>query len=149
MAVVLASAFAPSYHEMMKHQSSSRTGAPRAHEGACEVDQVSLSSVSAARESLPRDADLRQVADAFRVLANPNRLRVLKALEGRELCVCDLREVLEISMSGTSQVLRELRNLGAVEFRAEGKLAYYRLSDPSWLELAEAVLEKLTGATVR
>ena len=51
-----------------------------------------------------------------------------------------------ISMSGTSQVLRELRNLGAVECRADGKLAYYRLADRSWLEVAESVLQRFAPA---
>lgn len=118
---------------------------PTVGEGTCEVDQVNQCEVMEAREALPSEAELRRAADAFRVLANPNRLRVLKALQGRELCVCDLREVLGISMSGTSQVLRELRNLGAVEFRTEGKLAYYRLADPSWLQVAEGVLERFAG----
>lgn len=130
----------------MKRKSHIDTPAARAREGVCEVDQVDRSMVEDARTSLPSDAELRQTADAFRVLANPNRLRVLKALKGRELCVCDLREVLGISMSGTSQVLRELRNLGAVEFRAEGKLAYYRLADASWLDVAESVLERFAPA---
>ena len=118
------------------------TPGPTAREGTCEVDQVNSCKVTEAREALPSESVLRRAADAFRVLANPNRLRVLKALQGRELCVCELREVLGISMSGTSQVLRELRNLGAVEFRTEGKLAYYRLADPSWLQVAEGVLAR-------
>ena len=122
---------------------------PAACDGVCEVDFVDPAKVEAALESLPGEQDLRRMADAFRVLANPNRLRVMKALEGRELCVCDLREVLGISMSGTSQVLRELRTLRAVEFRAEGKLAYYRLADPFWLDLAEGVQKKLTAAPAR
>jgi DNA-binding transcriptional ArsR family regulator len=122
---------------------------PAARQGVCEVDQIDRSMVSEAQASLPAATDLQRVADAFRVLANPNRLSVLKALQGRELCVCELREVLGISMSGTSQVLRELRTLGAVGFRAEGKLAYYRLADPSWLHVAESVLEKLAGAGAR
>jgi len=130
----------------MNNQPNRKPRAPKAREGVCEVDQVDSCQVSEARTALPSAADLQRAADAFRVLANPNRLRVLKALEGRELCVCDLREVLGISMSGTSQVLRELRNLGAVEFRTEGKLAYYRLSDPSWLRVAESVIEKLAAA---
>ena len=117
---------------------------PASSEGLCEVNLVDPSVVLQAQMAQPPDQDLQRVADAFRALANPNRLRVLKALEGRELCVCDLREVLGISMSGTSQVLRELRNLGAVQFRTEGKLAYYRLADPTWSDLAESVLEKLT-----
>ena len=126
-----------------------KSKSPKAREGACEINQVDCSMVSEAQASLPATTELQRVADAFRVLANPNRLRVLKALQGRELCVCDLREVLGISMSGTSQVLRELRNLGAVEFRAEGKLAYYRLADSSWLDMAESVLEKFVGAEAR
>lgn len=116
---------------------------PGAQEGVCEVDLVDPSKVENARGALPGEQELRKAADAFRVLANPNRLRAMKALEGRELCVCDLREVLGISMSGTSQVLRELRNLGAVQFRTEGKLAYYQLADVYWLELAESVRRKL------
>ena len=136
-----------SYSEMMNETPSPRK--PKAREGVCEVNQVDCSLVSEAQASLPSVTDLQRVADAFRVLANPNRLRVLKALQGRELCVCDLREVLGISMSGTSQVLRELRNLGAVEFRADGKLAYYRLADTSWLDMAESLLEKLAGTEAR
>ena len=115
----------------------------RAREGVCEVNLVDSDKVQEARATQPSDRELRRAADAFRVLANPNRLRVMRALQGRELCVCDLREVLDISMSGTSQVLRELRKLGAVEFRVEGKLAYYRLADEYWLELAESVFDKL------
>lgn len=115
----------------------------KASKGVCEVDLVDPAKVEDARVSLPSERDLRRAADAFRVLANPNRLRVLKALQDRELCVCDLREVLGISMSGTSQVLRELRNLGAVEFRTQGKLAFYQLADTYWLDQAEAVFEKV------
>lgn len=128
----------------MKRKAASKPPA-RAREGVCEVDLVDPEKVERARASLPSNRDLQRAADAFRVLANPNRLRVLTALDGRELCVCDLREVLGISMSGTSQVLRELRNLGAVEFRVDGKLAYYRLADTHWLKLAEGVYDKLAA----
>ena len=128
----------------MKRKAASKPPA-RAREGVCEVDLVDPEKVERARASLPSNRDLQRAADAFRVLANPNRLRVLTALDGRELCVCDLREVLGISMSGTSQVLRELRNLGAVEFRVDGKLAYYKLADTHWLKLAEGVYDKLAA----
>ena len=133
---------------MMKRSTGTHAASARASEGSCEVNQVNRAEVLAARDALPSDGDVQLVAEAFRVLANPNRLRVLVALEGRELCVCDLREVLGISMSGTSQVLRELRRLGAVTFRTEGKLAYYRLNDRSWLDVARGVLLRLTAGRV-
>jgi DNA-binding transcriptional ArsR family regulator len=114
--------------------------------GLCEVDCIDGPRAAAARADLPPEAESRSVADALKVLAHPGRLRVLSALEGRELCVCDLAHVLGISFSGTSQQLRELRRLGAVDFRAQGKLAYYRIGDPFWLQLAGSVSEKLHGA---
>ena len=114
----------------------------RASDGVCEVDCVDPSTVAAARRSLPSEAVLRQAAEAFKTLGNPGRLRILKALEGRELCVCDISDVLGLSMSGTSQQLRELRNLGAIEYRVDGKLVYYTLADTFWLELAESVLDR-------
>ena len=140
------------YREMMKRKVMSHTPSEtpkKLPEGVCTVDFVDPEKVEAARGDLSGDLDLQRTADAFRVLANPNRLRVLEALRGRELCVCDLREVLGISMSGTSQLLRELRNLGAVAFRTEGKLAYYRLADLDWLDLAQRVLDKLHGSAAR
>ncbi len=114
--------------------------------GLCEVDCVDGPRAADARACLPPEDESRRVADAMKVLAHPGRLRVLRALEGRELCVCDLAHVLGISFSGTSQQLKELRRLGAVDFRAQGKLAYYRIGDPFWLELAGTVSEKLHGA---
>lgn len=114
-------------------------------EGLCEVDCVDGPRAKEARDALPPNALSQSVAESFKVLGHPGRLRVLRALEGRELCVCDLAHVLGISFSGTSQQLKELRRLGAVTFRAEGKLAYYRIADPFWLQLAHQVAEKLHG----
>jgi ArsR family transcriptional regulator, lead/cadmium/zinc/bismuth-responsive transcriptional repressor len=133
----------------MKRKRQSGDPPTKSLDGACEVDLVNPRLVLEARAALPSESELQRAADAFRVLANPNRLRVLRALQGRELCVCDLRDVLQISMSGTSQVLRELRHLGAVEYRADGKLAFYRLADSSWLEIAETVLSRFVPADAR
>lgn len=118
----------------------------RVTEGLCEVDCVDGARAAEARAALPPEPESRSVADALKVLAHPGRLRVLRALEERELCVCDLAHVLGISFSGTSQQLKELRRIGAVDFRAQGKLAYYRIGDPFWLQLARSVSEKLHGA---
>lgn len=139
------STLAVTFHEIMNRRES-QTGRSAA-EGACEVDYVDPVSVRAARAALPPEDALRSAADCFKTLGHRNRLRVLKALEGRELCVCDVAEVLGASMSGASQFLRALRVLGAVNYRTEGKLAYYTLADPFWLAIAESVLEKVAGST--
>ena len=120
----------------------------RVEEGVCELDFANANLISQAKRDLsPLDA-LTRAGDAFQALSHPNRLRVLEALRGRELCVCDLSEVLGLSMSATSQVLRELRTLGAVRYRAQGRLAYYSLGDRFWSKLALSVTRKLAGPRI-
>ncbi len=125
---------------MNRPSSSSRR---RVTEGVCEIDCINPTAVLAARESLPSEPALRRAAERFKTLGHPGRLRILRALDGRELCVCDVAEVLGVSMSGASQHLRSLRTIGAVDYRADGKLAYYSLADPFWLQIAEMLLAKL------
>ncbi|HMP03983.1 MAG TPA: metalloregulator ArsR/SmtB family transcription factor [Gemmatales bacterium] len=117
-----------------------------AQKGDCQVTHVHPAQVEAAKAALPLTRAVERVADAFRTLGHPSRLRLLVALDGRELCVCDIAAVLGLSMSATSQMLRELRLLGAVEYRAEGKMAFYAVADRFWIDLAESVLEKCGGA---
>lgn len=117
-----------------------------AQEGDCQVNRVHPAQVEEAKAALPLPRTVERVADAFRTLGHPSRLRLLVALDGRELCVCDIAAVLGLSMSATSQMLRELRILGAVEYRAEGKMAFYSIADRFWIDLAESVLEKCGGA---
>lgn len=117
----------------------------RIKDGVCEVDFSDRDQVSLAKKGLSSSETLLRTSDAFQALSHPNRLRVLEALRGRELCVCDLSEVLGLSMSATSQVLRELRTLGAVRFRAQGRLAYYSLGDRFWSKLADSVIRRFEG----
>lgn len=112
--------------------------------GASEINSFDPAAVARARRSFPADAVMMKMADGFGALAHPARLRLLLALDGRELCVCDCSQVLGASISGTSQHLKELRRLGAITFRAEGKMAYYRLADRRWLHIAEAAITAIT-----
>lgn len=69
------------------------------------------------------------LAQTFRLLGDPTRLRIIHALSGGELCVCDLAAVVQASQSTVSHSLRGLRQLRLVRFRKEGKIAYYALDD--------------------
>ncbi|MHB1404409.1 MAG: ArsR/SmtB family transcription factor [Desulfitobacteriaceae bacterium] len=71
---------------------------------------------------------LEQTAEQFKVLADKTRLRILGLLRERELCVCDLTEILEISQPGVSQHLRRLKQAGFVKERKGGQWVYYSLN---------------------
>lgn len=118
----------------------------RVEEGVCELDFSNEDQILLAKRTLSASETLIRASDAFQALSHPSRLRVLEALRGRELCVCDMSKVLGLSMSATSQVLRELRTLGAVRFRAQGRLAYYSLGDRFWSRLVRMVTRKMVAS---
>lgn len=114
-------------------------------DGCCEVYFVDEDRVSRVRDAMLTSDLVEQVADTFKVLAHPTRVRILRALGCEELCVCDLAQVLGLSISAVSHQLRTMRQLKLVRYRMDGKLAYYSLRDRFVLALLEDGVRHLTG----
>lgn len=71
---------------------------------------------------------MREFMAAAKALADENRVRVLLALRGRELCVCQIVEFLRLAPSTVSRHMAVLHRARLVESRKEGRWVYYRLS---------------------
>jgi DNA-binding transcriptional ArsR family regulator len=84
-----------------------------------------------------------QVAEIFKALADPTRVRILHALSHAELCVGDLAAVLGMTESAVSHQLRLLRGLRVVRARREGKQMFYALDDEHVTRLFQLSLEHL------
>lgn len=117
-----------------------------AEAGCCEVYYVDADRVGSVREAMLPDNLLEQVADTFKILAHPTRLKILRALATEELCVCDLAQVLGLSVSAVSHQLRSMREMKLVRFRSEGKLVYYSLRDRFVMALLEDAIGHLDTA---
>ena len=78
---------------------------------------------------------VQSIADIFRVLGDPTRVRILDTLGRRELCVNDLAGKVGISESAVSHQLRLLRTMRLVRVRRQGRLAFYAVDDHHILEL--------------
>ncbi len=75
-----------------------------------------------------------------RALSDQNRVRTLMALKGRELCVCQIIELLELAPSTVSKHMSILANARLVEGRQEGRWRYYCLAgDDAPVEAREAI----------
>lgn len=103
----------------------------------CEDSVVHLETVARLR---PEIAHLEGVAGVFKALADDTRVKVVHALAHAELCVCDVAAILGSSKATASYHLRLLHHLGLAKYRREGKLVYYRLSDPHLGHMIEEVL---------
>ena len=86
------------------------------------------------------DRAVYAVADTFRVLGDPTRVRILDALARGELCVCDIAELAGISESAGSHQLRLLRGMRLVRPRRAGRLVYYSLDDQHIIDLLQQAL---------
>jgi len=102
---------------------------PSATNGVCSVPRFKEELVTTIKNWLPDDEKVKQVAVLHNALGDPTRLKILLTLShGEELCVCDISHVIGLSVSATSHQLRLLRNLNLVNFRTDGKMAYYALA---------------------
>ncbi|HET8630792.1 MAG TPA: metalloregulator ArsR/SmtB family transcription factor [Thermomicrobiales bacterium] len=102
---------------------------PAPDRDTCDVVCLHPDAVRAARAALLPLDEAQDLAGFFGVLADPTRLRIVQALAGRELCVCDLAATLGMRQSTVSHQLRLLRALRVVRYRKEGRVAYYALDD--------------------
>jgi ArsR family transcriptional regulator len=74
-------------------------------------------------------------ARVFNALAEPNRLKILKLLGFREMCVCELTAALDMNQPNLSYHVKKLENAGLVRSSKEGKWVYYSLADEESLKL--------------
>lgn len=81
------------------------------------------------------------LAETFRVLGDPTRVRIVHALSLSELCTSDLASVVSMSESAVSHQLRTLRQLHVVKSRRAGKLVFYSLNDDHVRSLFQQGLE--------
>jgi ArsR family transcriptional regulator len=72
--------------------------------------------------------DMYEFLNITKALAEENRLRILIALEGGELCVCQIIELLQLAPSTVSKHMSVLRQARLVDGRKEGRWMYYRLA---------------------
>lgn len=87
------------------------------------------------------DSDLTNLTESFKALADPTRIRILHNLSRRELCVCDLAELLGMTQSAVSHQLRYLRTLRIVKNRREGNTVYYTHDDAHIMGLLQMAID--------
>ena len=95
----------------------------------CEVRCVDEHKVRKVQRAMKPMEAVATLAETFRALGDPTRLRIAFALSREELCVCDLATLLGVSQSVASHSLRTLRQMRLVRYRKVGKIAYYALDD--------------------
>ncbi len=98
--------------------------APQCQESALHPDRIAH-----AGQQMPDEAELFALADFYKIFGDSTRIRILFVLYEIELCVCDIAELLGMTVSAISHQLRVLKQARLVKYRRAGKTVYYSLAD--------------------
>lgn len=91
------------------------------------------------------NAQLRDIAERFKALAEPSRLQILSALRAGERPVSDIIQATGLGQANTSKHLQILYGAGFVKRRKDGVSICYRLADANVLRLCELMCDRLEG----
>lgn len=116
----------------------------RVDEDTCQIPCFKETVVKRLQRQMPPDDVLEQAQIVFGALADRARIKILHALgDGEELCVCDVAHVLGVSISTASHHLRKLRDLKLLQYRNDGKMAYYSIRDEFAARLVADTLQEV------
>lgn len=95
----------------------------------CEGEHKHSEITKKVRDNMPPTDDLYDLAELFKVFGDSTRIRILYVLFESEMCVCDLAETLDMTVSAISHQLRVLRSADLVRCKRAGKSVIYFLAD--------------------
>ena len=110
------------------------------NEFICDCNIVHKDAVDRSLKDMPSDEMIKELSDFYKIMGDSTRCRIICALHGGEMCVCDLCNVLSMSKSSISHQLSKMRESGLVKSRREGKEVYYSLDDSHVLEIFDTTL---------
>lgn len=109
----------------------------------CDCNAIHKELVDEVINSMPDNKIIDKLSVFYKLLGDNTRCKILYCLDNREMCVCDLANVLSMSKSSISHQLSTLRNSGVVKLRKQGKEVYYSLDDNHVSKLFEIGLEHI------
>ncbi len=101
----------------------------------CEIKGIKTELIDEISQNMKDDDIIQKTCDLFKILSDPNRIKIILALDIHELCVCELSQLLDMSQSSVSHQLRHLRNSNIVKFRKENKHIFYSLNDENIINI--------------
>ncbi len=86
---------------------------------------------------------MKEKTKLFKALSDPNRLRILKMLQSKHLCVCEITSVLNLATSTVSKHLSILRDSGFIIEEKDGKWVNFQINPTPSDQRVSAMLSSL------
>lgn len=113
------------------------------NEYVCDCNIIHQNIVDKIINEMPNPDIFNDLADFFKLIGDPTRLKILFTIDKNEVCVCDIANALSMTKSSISHQLAVLRKSEIVKCRKEGKEVYYSLDDDHVNEVFEIALNHI------
>ena len=110
---------------------------------SCECLHVHTEAIKAVKALLPSDETLFELSDLFKLFGDTTRIKILYLLFEKELCVCDIATILNMTHSAISHQLSSLKKTRLIRSRKDGKVVYYSLNDDHIEDIFVKALEHI------
>ncbi len=107
----------------------------------CEFIHAHPEVIERIKAAMPDEDTLIDLSELFKVFGDSTRIKILSALSGGELCVCDVSTAVGMTSSAVSHQLKILKNAGLVSFRRDGKTVFYSIADDHVMTILNQGLE--------
>ncbi len=101
----------------------------------CSHNHNEIEEIQEIIKTTPTEETMNKLAEFFKAFSDVTRLKIIRALSQRELCVCDIADIAGMSQSAVSHQLRYLKNINILSCRREGKSIIYSLNDSHILHI--------------
>lgn len=110
----------------------------------CDCDIIHEDSVREARTSMLEAQAYEDLASLLKHFGDPTRVRILHILATRELCVCDLAVLLNLTKSAVSHQLKALRLSKLIRSRRDGQVIFYTVADDHVAQILSTALDHIS-----
>jgi len=109
----------------------------------CTRLKVDVEMIRRLKKDLMSRDDLEELAELLSLAGNDTRLKILYLLcREKELCVCDLADIMETTVSAVSHQLRKLKDRNLIKCRRDGQTIYYSLQDSTIMNFLRRLFDK-------
>lgn len=99
--------------------------------------EIQAQKIEETRAILPDDSTVTRQVELFKALSDPARIKIVKALADRDICVCELMQIMEMSQAIVSHHLKVLKYADIISDTRCGRLMVYSLVDRRVLKVLE------------
>ena len=118
---------------------------PKKVEAGKKTYEIKIENIEKSKANLPDENTIMDQAEFFKALADPARIKIIKALADRDICVCELMNIMDMPQTVVSHHLKVLKYAGIIEDRRWSRWMIYSLVDKRALKAVELTTTAAKG----